>query len=68
MALPAVAFAFACLGAGVLLTGSVAAQAPEVSALVQRARLWTARDRPDLARDALSAWPGWRRATPTGWP
>ena len=54
MALPVVAFALACLGAGVLLSEPAgAADAPEVSALVQRARLWTARDRPDLAREAL---------------
>ena len=50
-----VGFALACLGAGVLLTrpAAAAAEPPEVSTLVQRARLWAARDRPDLAREAL---------------
>jgi predicted Zn-dependent protease len=49
-----VSFALACLGAGVVLTGpAAAADPPEVSTLVQRARLWAARDRPDLAHEAL---------------
>ena len=54
MARRVVSFTLACLGAGVLLAAPAgAADTPEVSVLVQRARLWVARDRPDLAREAL---------------
>ena len=54
MARLVIILALACIGAGVLLTGpALGADTSEVRALVERARMWVLRDRPDLAREAL---------------